>query len=136
MANFKCKACQKEHEFVLVDGYNWGDRMLEGVMFRVYDNDGDPQLELHDKSDEAYTRQLNMDYFLKEGKVYIEHEEIYGCPECKFDIEYYKNDDGVFVGWLTDDSRYACNDPEIEQIAKEYREGTGRFARKPFNAPW
>lgn len=57
----------------LVDGYSFGDRLLEGVMFEVeFDNNGDiTSVKVEDESAD-YFEQLNTEYWLGAAERYAE----------------------------------------------------------------
>lgn len=91
---FWCLKCNKAVDEVNVDGYGFGDRMLEGVMYRVKNMDGKPVLlgiisvndEVIDPKDDAYMHKLNNDYLNKVCLKYCEDLDIAYCPTCSDEI--------------------------------------------------
>ncbi len=84
---FYCELCNKNLDFVLLDGYNVGDRLLEGVLFKIFQKkDGSYKVELYNKDDQAYCKNLNMRKWLKEIKEFASETDIATCPNCGWDI--------------------------------------------------
>ena len=77
----KCDNCGKI-DYVLVDGYGIGDRLLEGVMFMVEDKDGKPHTIGVVKESQIYFDDFNKEKFLAEMESFCEHEEDAYCPKC------------------------------------------------------
>ena len=55
----------KQYNEAYFDGYQFGDRQLEGVMFRAFIKDGKLKVELAKKEDEGYFKTLNTKMWLK-----------------------------------------------------------------------
>ena len=90
---FFCLKCKKDLTEVNVDGYSFGDRMLEGVMYRVKNNNGKPEVlgimfqgKVIDPKDDAYMHQLNYKLWNKRCEEYCEGLDVAECPECGFEI--------------------------------------------------
>jgi len=90
---FYCLKCKKDVDEVNVDGYDFGDRLLEGVMYRVKNVDGFPKLlgivdagKVIDPKDDAYLSQLNNDYWNKMCLWHCEELDIAYCPTCGDEI--------------------------------------------------
>lgn len=79
--SFKCDKCG-DLDYVLFDGYPFGDRMLEDVMFRRY-NDGHVEIN----SDDAYWQKLNSKMWLETAKEWSDDLDIGTCPKCKEDVD-------------------------------------------------
>lgn len=99
-----CEFCKKELPYALVDGYNFGDRLLEGVMFKVEHRNEGPNCIGVEESSEAYMKGLNWEHWKKKCEEYCEDLDIAQCPDCHDDIDFiiYSPDDKkpkpVFVG--------------------------------------
>ena len=65
MSNPECWNCDNHHSFQ-VDGYNWGDRVLEGVMFTVTFDSGIATVSLPDWKKNKYLKRLNIPKFCQE----------------------------------------------------------------------
>jgi hypothetical protein len=86
---FKCSSCGHQFDELLIDGYSFGDRLLEGVMFTVRVKKGNPKVVGVDASSQAYFSQLNQSMWLKEAQAYMEGnwDDVLGaCPKCREDI--------------------------------------------------
>jgi hypothetical protein len=87
MIKCKCDNCG-ELEYVLMDGYSFGDRLLERVMFEVRKNNNtDFQVNI-DKESEDYFNTLNKKKWLKEAKDYASKNDIFTCPKCGDDVAF------------------------------------------------
>ena len=81
-----CEDCGKI-EHILFDGYLFGDRILESVMFKATPNDqGSYDVERADPDDDAYLGGLNMKKWLQDAKKFIENYDIGTCPLCEGDV--------------------------------------------------
>lgn len=81
----KCDKCGKI-DHVLVDGYPFGDRLLEGVMFEVRDVNGKPDVIGVTKDCLDYFEGLSSKKWLKACKDYCEKLDVAGCPNCGEDV--------------------------------------------------
>lgn len=81
----KCDKCGKI-DHVLVDGYTFGDRILEGVMFEVRDKNGKPDAIGVTKECLDYFNDLNTKKWLKACQGYCEDLDIAQCPKCGYDV--------------------------------------------------
>ena len=79
---FECANCGKL-EYVWLDGYAFGDKILEDVMFRVYDKDNVIIDEIYD---DDYWEGLNKAKWLKDAqesaRQCLEDGEGLTCPNC------------------------------------------------------
>jgi len=84
---FDCETCGKIDE-ALFDGYFFGDRILEGVMFKARKNDdGTCEVESVDEWDkDPYLVGLNKELWMKRAKEFAEANDIFTCPTCKQDV--------------------------------------------------
>ena len=83
MRKFHCEKCGNLPH-ILVDGYGCGDRLLEGVMFKVWITDeGEVEVQVTDDSAE-YFEKLDVDHWLKEIRNYVEEHEDKDIGECPF----------------------------------------------------
>jgi hypothetical protein len=90
---FWCRKCKKIVDEVNVHGYGFGDRMLEGVMYRVKNVDGKPVLlgivdgkNIIDPKDDAYMHGLNNKHWNELCLEYCEDLDIAACPDCSDDV--------------------------------------------------
>jgi hypothetical protein len=84
MKKFYCDECQ-EVSVAIVDGYTVGERLLEGVMFRVSIVDNELVVQLADPKDEPYFEKLNKDHWFKEVKEFVQYSapDDLECAECE-----------------------------------------------------
>ncbi len=65
----------------LLDGYSFGDRILEGVIFRVtIDENGEVQVK-EEEPDHPYNEVLNMKKWLKKAKIFAEEADVLSHPD-------------------------------------------------------
>jgi hypothetical protein len=77
-----CDECGKRLLFVYVDGYAFGDRLLEGVLFKVqFLSDGWKCIGV-EKESEQYMKQLDWNHWKSECEDYCVNEGMAQCPEC------------------------------------------------------
>lgn len=87
MKTFKCETCG-DVEFVVVDGYGFGERLLEGVGFEIRWNEaGTGYTAKVEASSAEYFSQFNEAKWLKEAAEFTEHEEFAACGKCGNEIE-------------------------------------------------
>jgi len=80
MRTLTCENCGKNVESALLDGYHFGDRLLEGVMFEVRLVDEKFTASLVEET--SYTEGLNMVKWLKTAAKYAETHDVFECPQC------------------------------------------------------
>jgi len=80
---FDCEKCGKIDE-AKFDGYPFGDRQLEGVMFVARKND-DGTCEVR-AEDERDLHGLDKAYWLEMAKAFAEKNDIFTCPRCGDDV--------------------------------------------------
>lgn len=85
MYKLKCDNCG-EIEHVLVDGYAFGDTILEGVMFKVY-LDGDSLRAEVMPNYAGYFSELNEKLWLQRASKFVNETEMFTCSICKNDID-------------------------------------------------
>lgn len=92
MKKFHCDDCG-EIDCALLDGYQVGDRLLEGVMFEIVPNK--ESFDVRVKKEAAhYFKSLNQKKWLKAAREFLPEEDILSCPECGADVEnLFYNDD-------------------------------------------
>ncbi len=73
-------------DYVLMEGYGFGDRMLEDVYFKVTLNDDKEYTVVEAEGQEDYTQQLNMKYWIKEAHEYVKSYDFAECPHCREDV--------------------------------------------------
>lgn len=78
-----CDGCGRKLDYVLVDGYGFGDKMMEGVMFKVRLSDSGWVCEgMKDKDTEAYMEQFNWDYWSERCEEFVAGDDVAECPYC------------------------------------------------------
>lgn len=86
---FNCEQCGDVDQ-ILVDGYGCGDRLLEGVMFKVVMAEDESLTAEVMPLFQDYFEQLNPNWVDKIVEYVEEHiDDCVGkCPHCKQDIAY------------------------------------------------
>ena len=85
-----CDNCG-EIDYVLVDGYSFGDRLLEGVDFKVKDQNGiATALGVVEEAME-YFGDLNKNKWLRACEDFCEQLDIAQCPKCGDDVVVWGN---------------------------------------------
>lgn len=90
----KCDNCG-EITHVLVDGYLFGDRQLEGVMFIVMDIEGEPCCSGVKKEYDSYFMTLNRQYWIDACTDFCRELDIAECPICGEDVAVW-GEEGAF----------------------------------------
>ena len=83
-------ACEKcgDLDYVLLDGYAFGDRLLEGVKFRVSPGVTKNGLKVViDPGSAAYFADLNQEKWLREARQYAKGMDFGECPKCGEDVD-------------------------------------------------
>ena len=75
MIKLECSQCGPL-EFVVIDGYDFSERLLEGIKFKVF---SDERVE-YEKSN--YTDGLNMAKWVKEAVECVKETDVVNCPKC------------------------------------------------------
>lgn len=79
---FNCDTCGKIDE-ANFDGYDFGDRLLEGVKFTASKaDDGTCIVRPATPDDDGYLNSLNKKQWLDAAKRYAEHNDLFECPGC------------------------------------------------------
>jgi len=86
----KCDNCGMI-DHVLVDGYWFGDRLLESVMFKVKDQDGIPTALGVFEAATEYFSDLNQQKWLKACEEFCETLDFAQCPKCGDDVVVWGN---------------------------------------------
>jgi len=81
-AKIFCDNCEKELDFVLIDGYLFGDRLLEGVMFKISLSENGRTCIGVDSESEVYMKQLNWKYWKKQCEDFCTEYDLAECPYC------------------------------------------------------
>ena len=84
LKQFDCEGCGVI-DYVLINGYGFGDRLLEDVYFEVRIKDEKFVVALAPGQDE-YCHQLNMVYWLEKAQAYAEQHDFGECPHCRSDV--------------------------------------------------
>lgn len=90
---FDCEKCG-DVDAVLIDGYNFAERTLEGIMFRVFYRDGKLVSQVEPDYADIFS-DYNEDKWLKKCVEHVEsmEDDVEGeCPCCGLDI-YLRPDD-------------------------------------------
>ena len=89
MKPFWCLTCNKIIDEVDVDGYAFGGRLLEGVIYRIKNVDGKPKIlglsdgiKVVDPKDDPYVGRLNIKYWNEMCLEYCEELDIANCTWC------------------------------------------------------
>ena len=81
-----CEYCQKFLDIVHVDGYGFGDTLLEGVMFVVQIKDNKPVCLGVKEDQQAYFEKFNKEYWKKLCEDFCESYDVFTCPDCGEDL--------------------------------------------------
>ena len=76
-----CDACG-EIDMAYVDGYSFGDRILDGVVFEATIVDDDIRVVVRDDA-KRYFEDLNQEKWLKAAKEHAKTTDVLECPYCK-----------------------------------------------------
>ena len=83
---FNCDTCGKIDE-AKFDGYDFGDRLLEGTMFLATKaDDGTCTVRPATSDDDAWLNNLNRKQWLAAAKRFAEENDIFICPQCGGDV--------------------------------------------------
>jgi len=86
MKKLFCETCNKELDFVYVFGYNFGDRIMEGVSFKVkVVNNKGICIGVHPDS-KPYMIQFNWEYWKKQCEDYCNNLDLAQCPICNDEV--------------------------------------------------
>ena len=69
-------------EYALLDGYLVGDRLLEGVKFKVSIKSGKVIAQPAASDDAEYMRRMNKRRWLKEAAEFAANSDSMECPNC------------------------------------------------------
>lgn len=84
----KCDNCG-DIDHVLVDGYRFGERLMEGVMFKVEDKDGKPHAIGVTDDCKDYFEDFNKDKWLRDCEASCENDDVGTCPKCGDDVDIW-----------------------------------------------
>ena len=77
-----CDGCGKMLDWIYVDGYSFGDRMMEDVRFKVKLANGKFEcLEVEDDA-KPYMVQFDWNHWKKECEDFCRRNDIAECPKC------------------------------------------------------
>ena len=86
-----CEECSNIDTIVEVDGYQFGDRLLEGVIFEARHNYNTDKWELEPKEKNSpYLQELNLPYWLKIGSEHMAENDLATCTCCGEDVDIYE----------------------------------------------
>ena len=86
----KCDKCG-ELDHVLVHGYDFGDRLLEDVWFKVKDEGGHPKAMGVTPECQEYFDDLNTGKWLGACEAFCEHLDLATCPKCRGEVVVWGN---------------------------------------------
>lgn len=87
MKKFFCERCNKELEYAIVDGYHFGDRLLESVGFIIKINGDKFICEGVQEEHQRYFDDLNKKKWIKAAVKYAEYTDMFECPHCGYDVD-------------------------------------------------
>lgn len=79
---FECEECGKI-DTILVNGYSFGDRLLEDVMFVVKNENGEPKCQGVIPDSQPYFSKLNTTKWIRECERYCETLDVATCGICQ-----------------------------------------------------
>lgn len=82
---FECDSCGPI-EFVLVDGYDVGDRILEGVKFELRRDESHFKARVVSESCAYMARMGGEEKWLKEVEAYAHEMDVAQCPHCNSEV--------------------------------------------------
>jgi hypothetical protein len=86
MKELFCEECNKKLEFVFVHGYDFGDRLMEDVFFKVRVVNGKPECFGLKEECKPYMVQFNWEHWKKRCEEFCEDLDIATCPNCNYDV--------------------------------------------------
>lgn len=81
-----CEFCNQEIDHVLIHGYDFGDRMMEDVYFKVRSIDGKPECFGVIEDSKAYMKQFNWDHWKERCEEHCKTYDLGTCPTCHDDV--------------------------------------------------
>ena len=86
MRKLFCDNCQKELDFVYVDGYGFGEAIMDGVVYKVKNTNGKPECIGFEEMYKGYMIQFNWQYWKEMCEAYCKNLDIAACPNCEDDV--------------------------------------------------
>jgi predicted RNA-binding Zn-ribbon protein involved in translation (DUF1610 family) len=83
---FTCPDCGAVSDHLLVNGYAFGDRLLEGVQFVVTVGPSGAVAVANRAEDAKYMAGLNAKKWLKAAREYVADADDLTCPACGTDV--------------------------------------------------
>ena len=77
-----CDGCKKELDYVLVNGYPFGDRLMEGVMFKVCLSKNKWICIGVEEEAKEYIKQFNWKYWKSICESFCNENDLAHCPLC------------------------------------------------------
>lgn len=78
--------CNKALQYVYVNGYDFGDRLMEGVMFKIEVVDGKAICTGVHSESEPYMIQFDWEHWKKRCEDFCVNADIAQCPHCGEDV--------------------------------------------------
>jgi hypothetical protein len=86
LREWDCETCKKPPMYGLMDGYSFGERLLEDVMFECMLYDDNCWVIQVEKAAEPYFEQLNQTMWMTAAYKYCNQNDVWECPGCGGDI--------------------------------------------------
>ena len=86
MTKLFCEECNEIPEFVYIDGYNFGDRLMEGVNFKLKFSNKTVECIGVEEQSEVYMKQFNWEYWKERCNLIAKDYDVFTCPKCGEDI--------------------------------------------------
>ncbi len=86
MAKIKCEGCGHESDTAHVDGYSFGDTLLEGVLFIISWASDKPKALGVTESCKKYFSGLAQKKWLKACEEYCADNDVFACEKCGEDV--------------------------------------------------
>ena len=86
---FVCRSCRKKSPFAYIDGYSFGDILLEGIIFKI---DKDFKCLGVKRGYEDYIKKMDWQFWKNECNEYCKNIDVVECPVCGEDIYIERNE--------------------------------------------
>ena len=86
MTKLFCEHCNEQKDIVFIDGYDFGDRLMEGVKFKVKFSDGKAECIGVEEEAKPYMDQFNWGHWKKRCEEFAESYDVFICIECGDDV--------------------------------------------------
>jgi hypothetical protein len=86
MTKLFCETCNEEQDTVFVDGYDFGDKLMEGVKFKVKFIDGKAKCIGVEEDSEPYMKQFDWEHWKKRCEEFAQDYDVFICVKCGDDV--------------------------------------------------